>query len=117
MPGGRTRRTAEALAEVGIRSKNADGNTVYRSVGCGRLPSTPAINGRVAIFELMILDDDIRNLAIGQSVDSKTIKRASGGATACTRSEADGARKVLDGVTSIDEVLRATEEEGIVAEA
>jgi type II secretory ATPase GspE/PulE/Tfp pilus assembly ATPase PilB-like protein len=29
---------------------------------------------------------------------------------------ADGAQKVLDGVTSIEEVLRATEEEGVVAQ-
>ena len=28
----------------------------------------------------------------------------------------DGARKVLEGVTSIDEVLRATEEEGVLAQ-
>ena len=29
---------------------------------------------------------------------------------------ADGARKVLQGVTSVAEVLRATEEEGVVAQ-
>ena len=29
---------------------------------------------------------------------------------------ADGARKVLEGITSIEEVLRATEDEGVVAQ-
>jgi type II secretory ATPase GspE/PulE/Tfp pilus assembly ATPase PilB-like protein len=28
----------------------------------------------------------------------------------------DGARKVLEGITSIEEVLRATEDEGVVAQ-
>jgi general secretion pathway protein E len=52
---------------------------------------------------------------VSQNVDSKTIKR-----TAVERGmhtlRADGARKVLEGVTSIEEVVRATEEEGVVAQ-
>ena len=103
--------TAEALAEIGIRSKSEV--QVFRPVGCGQCHQT-GYRGRIGIFELMMVDDAIRNL-VTQSIDAKTIKR-----TAIQRGmntlRADGARKVLDGVTSIEEVLRATEEEGVVAQ-
>ena len=103
--------SAEALAEIGIKSPGQA--TIYRAVGCGQCHNT-GYRGRVGIFELMLVDDAVRNL-VTQSTDSKTIKR-----TAIQQGmntlRADGARKVLDGVTSIEEVLRATEEEGVVAQ-
>jgi general secretion pathway protein E len=103
--------TTEALAEIGVRS--SEPVQAYQAVGCARCHDTGYL-GRVGIFELMLLDDKIRSLA-GQNVDSKTIKRAAveGGMSPL---RADGARKVLKGVTSIDEVVRATEEEGVVAQ-
>jgi len=62
----------------------------------------------------MVIDDEIRQL-LSQNVDSKTIK-----ATATRKGmgtlRADGARKVLAGTTSVAEVVRATEEEGAVAQ-
>jgi general secretion pathway protein E len=103
--------TPEALAEIGIRSKSEV--QVYRAVGCSRCHDTGYL-GRVGIFELMVVDDAVRNM-VTQSIDSKTIKR-----TAMERGmnplRADGARKVLKGITSIEEILRATEEEGVVAQ-
>jgi general secretion pathway protein E len=103
--------SAEALAEIGIKSKGEV--RVYRAVGCGKCHHT-GYRGRVGIFELMLVDDAVRNL-VTQSIDAKTIKQ-----TAVQRGmntlRADGAHKVLDGVTSIEEVLRATEEEGVVAQ-
>ena len=85
----------------------------YRPGGCEACNHT-GYRGRLGIFELMLVDDPIREL-INQNVDAKTIKRKAveGGLVAL---RADGARKVLAGVTSIAEVLRATEEEGVVAE-
>jgi general secretion pathway protein E len=62
----------------------------------------------------MHVDDEIRAL-VSQNVDSKTIKNqaVSKGMHALRK---DGARKVLSGVTSIAEVLRATEDEAVVAQ-
>jgi general secretion pathway protein E len=103
--------TTEALAEIGIPSQGEV--EVYHAVGCGQCHHT-GYRGRVGIFELMLVDDAVRAM-VTQSTDAKTIKR-----TAIQRGmhtlRADGARKVLDGVTSIEEVLRATEEEGVVAQ-
>jgi general secretion pathway protein E len=103
--------SAESLAEIGVRANRPV--TVYRAKGCAHCHQTGYL-GRVGIFELMIVDDAIR-AQITQTTDAKTIKK-----TAVEHGmqplRVDGARKVLEGVTSIEEVLRATEEEGVLAQ-
>ena len=60
----------------------------------------------------MLVDDDIRGM-VSQNIDSKSIKhKAQQKGMHTLRTE--GARRVLQGVTSVAEVLRATEEEGAV---
>ncbi len=103
--------SAESLAEIGVRANRP--LSVYRAKGCAHCHQTGYL-GRVGIFELMIVDDAIR-AQITQTTDAKTIKK-----TAVEHGmqplRVDGARKVLEGVTSIEEVLRATEEEGVLAQ-
>ncbi len=102
----------EELRELGLR---ADGRTIelYRPEGCAGCNYT-GYRGRVGIYELMQVDDDIRSL-VSQNIDSKSIKqRAISKGMHALRS--DGARKVLAGITSVAEVLRATEEEAAVAQ-
>jgi general secretion pathway protein E len=86
---------------------------LYRPEGCAGC-NYAGYRGRVGIFELMQVDDDVRAL-VSQNVDAKSIKSA-----AVRRGmhplRSDGARKVLAGVTSVAEVLRATEEQGAVAQ-
>ena len=104
--------TREELAEIGVRPPDRPVQ-IYRSEGCAGCNYT-GYRGRLGIFELMLVDDEIRAL-VAQNVDSKTIKRqASQKGMHSLRT--DGARKVLQGVTSVAEVLRATEEEGVVAQ-
>jgi general secretion pathway protein E len=102
---------AEELAELGLRSTRAV--QVYRPGSCERCNYT-GYRGRLGIFELMLIDDPIREL-VAQNVDAKRIKRqAVAGGMRTLRQ--DGARKVLRGMTSVAEVLRATEEETVLAE-
>jgi len=103
--------TVEELAEIGIRNLQKT-VTAYRPGACENCNHT-GYRGRLGIFELMLIDDPIREL-IAQNVDAKRIKRqaVSGGMRTL---RVDGARKVLRGLTSIAEVLRATEEETVVA--
>jgi general secretion pathway protein E len=104
--------TAEELAEIGLPP--AAGNTqIYRPRDCAACNYT-GYRGRVGIFELMLVDDDLRAM-VSQNVDSKSIKQAAQRKGMHTL-RADGARKVLQGITSVAEVLRATEEEGVVAQ-
>jgi general secretion pathway protein E len=104
--------TPEELAEIGVDPPQ-EPVQLYRAKGCGACNHT-GYHGRLGIFELMLIDDDIRAL-VSQNVDSKTIKHKAISKGMRTL-RADGARKVLRGVTSVAEVLRATEEEGAVAQ-
>ena len=62
--------------------------------------------GRTAIYELLLIDDQIRQLAI-KNADAGTIKRAAVEAGMRTLRE-DGANKVLAGMTSAAEVMMIT---------
>ncbi len=104
--------TDEELREIGIKPPER-AITLYRGVGCAACSHT-GYRGRIGIFELMTIDDEIRGL-VSQNVDSKTIKAAATRKGMGTL-RADGARKVLAGITSVSEVIRATEEEGSAAQ-
>jgi len=104
--------TREELAEIGLRMGD-ESVRVYRAAGCVACNYT-GYRGRIGIFELMLIDDDVRAM-VTQNVDSKSIKQVAVGKGMRTL-RADGARKVLQGATSVAEVLRATEEEGVVTQ-
>jgi general secretion pathway protein E len=104
--------TAVELREIGIRPPDRP-LQVFHAKGCAACNYT-GYRGRVGIFELMLVDDDIRGL-VSQNIDSKTIKQAATRKGMRTL-RGDGALKVLQGITSVAEVLRATEEEGAVAQ-
>ena len=102
----------EELLEIGVKPTDRPVQ-IYRPGSCASCNYT-GYHGRVGIFELMLVDDDIRAM-VSQNIDSKSIKRKAQQKGMHTL-RADGARKVLQGVTSVAEVLRATEEEGVVAQ-
>jgi general secretion pathway protein E len=102
----------EELAEIGVRPPSRP-IRVYRPEGCAGCNYT-GYRGRVGIFELMLVDDDLRGM-VSQNVDSKSIKQKAQQKGMHTL-RTDGARKVLQGMTSVAEVMRATEEEGVVAQ-
>jgi general secretion pathway protein E len=80
----------------------------YRPVGCAECMDKGYI-GRIAIFELLVVDDDIRKL-IMENVASSTIKKKAIQRGMVTLRE-DGRSKILAGITSIDEVLRVTQDD------
>jgi general secretion pathway protein E len=104
--------TREELLEIGI-DIGSKPRQVYRPEGCAGC-NYSGYRGRVGIFELMQIDDDIRGL-VSQNIDSKTIKNMAV-RKGMHSLRSDGARKVLAGITSVAEVLRATEEEAAVAQ-
>jgi general secretion pathway protein E len=104
--------SAEELAEIGIELGDRTAE-VYAPEGCAGCNYT-GYRGRIGIMELMQVDDDLRAL-VSANIDSKTIKNKAVSKGMHTL-RYDGARKVLAGVTSVAEVLRATEEEAAVAQ-
>ena len=76
-----------------------------REGGCNACLNA-GFKGRTAIYELLMIDDRIRQLAI-KNADAGTIKRAAVEAGMRTLRE-DGAQKVLSGMTSAAEVMMIT---------
>jgi general secretion pathway protein E len=84
-----------------------DGLLFFHGKGCETCGFT-GYRGRLGIFELMIIDEPVRREILRGS-DSKAIQRVSRNQGMRVLRE-DGARQVIAGVTSIDEVLAATQE-------
>ena len=104
--------TLEALREIGLSSQALDGHQIYRPKGCAACNQT-GYRGRIAIFEILIVDDTIRNL-ITRGIDSKKIANQAIKQGMVTM-RMFGAQRVLRGITSIAEVLRQTEEEAVIS--
>jgi general secretion pathway protein E len=80
-----------------------------RDGGCPRCSKTGYL-GRLGIYELLLVDHEVRQLALKNS-DSNAIKRAAVEHGGMRTLRDDGAAKVLAGVTSIEEVIMATAED------
>jgi type II secretion system protein E len=81
------------------------GRPLFRNVGCRACRQT-GFAGRLGIFELMVTTENIRQLAQNR-VGSWKIKNAALADGMRTLRE-DGWRKVLDGRTTIEEIVRTT---------
>jgi len=78
----------------------------YRPTGCEACSGT-GYRGRVGIYELLVVDEAIRHEILNNS-DSNGIHRVAVARGMVSLRE-DGARQVVAGVTSVDEVLAATQ--------
>lgn len=82
--------------------------TLYRGAGCAACSQT-GYRGRTGIFELLVLDDEVRRL-IGAKADSSAIKQAAIAKGMVTLKQ-EGAEKVIQGQTTLEEVMRITQQE------
>jgi len=82
---------------------NSNEITLYKGEGCPYCKDT-GYRGRVAIFELMVITENIRDL-ISKNVNTGKLREAAISEGMCQLRE-DGIKKVCEGVTTIDEVLR-----------
>ncbi|MDR1727334.1 MAG: type II secretion system ATPase GspE [Acidobacteriota bacterium] len=96
----------EMLREIGFKGDGDD--RFYEGRGCAECGNTGFI-GRVGIYELMIVNDDIRKMTVAKADSSMIRKKAVENGMRTLRE--DGWLKVRQGVTSVAEVLRVTQEE------
>ena len=97
--------TEEQLMELQLRQEDVANRTFYRGRGCEACNRT-GYRGRLAIFEIMTFDDEIREMVIGQ-VSTAVLR------TECRRRgmrtlRESGLMAIYDGRTTIDEVVRET---------
>ena len=83
---------------------------VYRGVGCSNCFNT-GYRGRTGIYELMVIDDDIRQCIYRQETAGAIKKAALSGPFTTLRM--DGLRKVESGETSLEEVLRVVHSDDV----
>jgi general secretion pathway protein E len=81
---------------------------LFRARGCEKCANT-GFMGRRGIYELLLIDDAVGPLVL-KSADAQTIRRAAQDMGMDTLRD-DGARKVLAGLTTVEEVLAAKGEE------
>jgi general secretion pathway protein E/type IV pilus assembly protein PilB len=98
------------LTDTEVHGLNLDpsqltGANCMQGKGCGDCNKT-AYRGRFGIFEVFVLDDEARKL-IYERVSSSVLRARAREMGMRTLRE-DGARKVLAGLTTADEVIRAT---------
>jgi type IV pilus assembly protein PilB len=94
---------AEVIARYGLAGPEEPAPTLYRAKGCEACNNI-GYKGRIGLFEIMVLDDELRGLVV-KEVASDVIKRAAVGAGMRTLQQ-DGIAKVLNGMTSLEEMLR-----------
>ncbi len=98
---------SESLASIGITPEMLAGRTIYRDKGCPDCLQT-GHRGREGIFELLLMDDRVKSTILRTS-DANAIKKI-GVENGMLTLRQDGARKVLEGITTIEEVFRVTEQ-------
>ncbi len=97
------------LEKIGLSMSDLKkGDKIYKANGCPNCLES-GYTGRTGIYELMLVNDDIRAI-ITQNKEASELKRLAKKYGMKSLRE-DGADKVLKGITSIDEVLRVTQDE------
>jgi len=97
------------LENTGIERTRLRDNKLYRGGGCARCVGR-GYHGRTGAFELLLVRENIQSLILG-SVDSNTIKREAIAKNGMLTLREDGAAKAIEGITSVEEVMRVTRED------
>ena len=80
---------------------------IYKAHGC-KACNFKGYSGRIGISEVIKMTDNLAKMIVGNSVETEILKEARNqGMTTITE---DGILKVLQGITSMEEVMKETEE-------
>jgi type II secretory ATPase GspE/PulE/Tfp pilus assembly ATPase PilB-like protein len=86
-------------------STRNDGSTIMGPVGCDKCRNN-GFRGRIGLFELFQIDDEVRHM-INENLTSSQLRRRARELGMRTLRD-DGIRKVLAGLTSPEEVIHVT---------
>ncbi len=100
------------LTRLGFTEDELKGKVVWKGTGCKRCKGS-GYRGRVGIFELVILNTQLRDLAYDRAPTTQL--RAAARAAGMRTLLEDGKLKVLSGVTTPTDLLRVTQAEGVTA--
>ncbi len=95
----------EALMQAGFNQEDAHGVTPMKGAGCDRCNQT-GYKGRVGLYEVMEVSEELRELILVGASGLELRRKAVDEGMITLRGS--GLRKVKDGVTTIEEVVRET---------
>ncbi len=84
-----------------------EGIRFYRGKGCAKCNHT-GYTGRIGLFELLIINDELKNMVTGRMSSAQIKKKAVEIGMRVLFD--DGIEKVKQGKTTVEELLRVTEE-------
>jgi len=94
-----------------LTERDLDGRTLKRGAGCKRCHGS-GFRGRLGIFEMMQLSNEVRELAFSRAATSQI--RQAARASGMRGLLEDGKLKVIRGVTTLREVARHAQAEGVL---
>ncbi|MEX0742028.1 MAG: ATPase, T2SS/T4P/T4SS family [Phycisphaeraceae bacterium] len=95
----------EQLLELELTPEDVEGRVFYRGRGCERCNQS-GYRGRLAIYEIMVLDDELKDLIMQHA--STTVLRSEARKRGMRTLRQSGLMGIYDGITTIDEVVRET---------
>ncbi len=98
----------EALEVAGIEPEDDENVQFFRGEGCSQCDE--GYYGRVGIYELLVVDDEIRDLAL-KAAPSHVIRQYAVEEQGMVTLKGDGISKVLQGITTLEEALTAAQDE------
>jgi len=93
------------LAELGLTPEDIKDKKFYYGRGCSNCNNT-GYRGRIGIFEIMLFNDEIRDLIMSQA--STSVLRTAAQKAGMRLLRDNGLAAIYDGVTTIDEVVKET---------
>ena len=95
----------ENLMELGLTPEDVEGKKFHYGKGCSKCNKT-GYRGRIGIFEIMVMDDELRDLIMNKA--STNVLRASALKSGMRSLRDNGLDMIYDGITTIEEVSRET---------
>jgi len=97
--------TLDQLMELELRAADVVGKKFYYGKGCANCNNT-GYRGRFGVYEIMLLDDDMRDMIIQHA--STQVLRMEAKKRGMRTLRSAGLMAIYDGITSIEEVVRET---------
>ena len=99
------------LRLCGLTDEEVKDRTIYKAVGCKRCSHT-GYRGRRGIYELMVMNSELRELAFNRAPLSKVRQAATNAGMRPLLG--DGKLKILEGLTTPEEIARITQVQGMI---
>jgi len=96
---------ADLLADLGLTAEDVAGKSFYKGAGCDSCNNT-GYRGRVGLFELMVMNDQLRDLVM-RNASTDELRDVARGFGMVTLRDA-GMDAAYEGTTTLEEIVRET---------